>query len=55
MINFYSPSKVEDRTAGSLYLHYQAFLEGATIIRTHDVYEHKQFFDMVNAMRNISI
>lgn len=55
LINFYSPSKVEDRTAGSLYLHYQAFLDGATIIRTHDVYEHKQFFDMVNAMKNITI
>lgn len=55
MINFYSPSKVENRVAGSLYLHYEAFLNGAGIIRTHDVYEHKQFFDMVNAMRNLSV
>ena len=54
VIDFYSPSKVEDRLAGSLYLHLQSFKNGASIIRTHDVKEHKQLFDLVGAMDNLS-
>ena len=53
VIDFYSPSKVEDRLAGSLYLHLQSFKNGASIIRTHDVKEHKQLFDLVGAMDNL--
>ena len=53
VIDFYSPSKVEDRLTGSLYLHLQSFKNGASIIRTHDVKEHKQLFDLVGAMDNL--
>ena len=53
VIDFYSPSKVEDRLAGSLYLHLQSFKNGASIIRTHDVKEHNQLFDLVGAMDNL--
>lgn len=55
VINFYSKSEVADRLPGSLYLHLEAFKNGASIIRTHDVAEHKQMFDMVQAMQNINI
>lgn len=44
LINAYFQSEVEDRLAGSLYLHFKAFKNGASIIRTHDLYEHKQLF-----------
>lgn len=54
VIDFYSPSKVEDRLAGSLYLHLQSFKNGASIIRTHDVKEHKQLFDLIGAMNSLS-
>lgn len=55
VINFYSPSSVEDRLAGSLYLHQKAYENGASIIRTHDVGEHKQLFDLENAMKKIAV
>ena len=55
VIDFYSPSKVEDRLAGSLYLHLQSFKNGASIIRTHDVKEHKQLFDLNEAMNKLSV
>lgn len=46
VINVYFPSSVEDRLAGSLYLHQKAYENGAKIIRTHDVYEHAQMFKL---------
>lgn len=55
VINHYSPSKVEDRLAGSLYLHLKSFENGATIIRTHDVYEHTQLFKMHEALSKTTI
>ena len=55
VIDFYSPSSVENRLAGSLYLHLKAFENGASIIRTHDVKEHKQLFALNSAMQNISV
>ena len=55
VINFYSPSSVENRLAGSLYLHQKAYENGASIIRTHDVGEHKQLFDLENAMKKIAV
>lgn len=55
VINHYSPSKVEDRLAGSLYLHLKSFENGATIIRTHDVYEHAQLFKMHEALSKTTI
>ena len=50
VIDFYSPSAVEDRLAGSLYLHQVAALNGAAIIRTHDVFEHAQMLRLMRAM-----
>ena len=55
VINFYSPSEVKDRLAGSLFLHLEAFKNGAQIIRTHDVKEHMQMFRMHEAMGAISV
>ena len=53
MINKYFKSEVENRLAGSLYLHFQAFKNGASIIRTHDIYEHQQIFALDQAYDNI--
>lgn len=43
-------SEVKDRLAGSLAFHAAAFKNGASIIRTHDLYEHKQFFAVLKAL-----
>ncbi len=53
VINAYFPSEVQERLAGSLYLHLEAFKNGASIIRTHDLYEHKQAFALENAMKEL--
>ena len=53
VIDFYSPSAVADRLAGSLYLHQIAALNGAAIIRTHDVFEHAQMLRLMRAMDRI--
>ena len=55
MIDVYFPSKIEERLAGSLYLHLEAFKNGASIIRTHDLYEHKQMFELVKAIDEVTI
>ena len=55
VINYYSKSEVDERLAGSLYLHLKAYENGATIIRTHDVFEHSQMFKLHEAMNKISI
>ena len=55
VINYYSKSEVDERLAGSLYLHLKAYENGATIIRTHDVFEHSQMFKLHKAMNKISI
>ena len=55
VINHYYPSEVKDRLPGSLYLHLKAFENGAQIIRTHDVAEHKQLFDMHEAMNQATL
>ncbi|ELX9364661.1 dihydropteroate synthase [Campylobacter coli] len=55
VINAYYESEVKDRLAGTLYLHLKAFENGASIIRVHDLYEHKQLFAMANAMQNIGV
>ncbi|WP_169777072.1 dihydropteroate synthase [Campylobacter mucosalis] len=46
VINFYHKSEVKDRLSGSLYLHLKAYENGASIIRTHDVFEHSQLFNL---------
>ena len=53
VVNAYFKSEVESRLAGSLYLHLKAFENGASIIRTHDLYEHKQAFALNSAMREL--
>lgn len=55
VINAYFPSDVENRLAGSLYLHLEAFKNGASILRVHDIYEHKQMFELVKAMDELSL
>ncbi|MBK1992013.1 dihydropteroate synthase [Campylobacter sp. 2018MI35] len=53
VINAYFKSEIKDRLAGSLYLHLKAFENGASIIRTHDLYEHKQLFKLNEAMQEV--
>ena len=55
VINHYYKSEVKDRLPGSLYLHLKAFENGAQIIRTHDVAEHRQLFDMHEAMNQATL
>jgi dihydropteroate synthase len=45
-----SPSKVEERLAGSLAIHHEAIKNGASIIRVHDVKEHKQMIEVLKAI-----
>jgi len=42
MIDKIVPSSVEERLPGTLALHLEAFRNGASILRVHDVYEHQQ-------------
>ncbi|WP_122893038.1 dihydropteroate synthase [Arcobacter peruensis] len=50
MIDLISPSKVEDRLAGTIAIHLEAIKNGASIIRCHDVYEHKQAIKVQEAI-----
>jgi len=50
MINDIVTSKIEDRLAGSLAVHLQAVQNGASIIRCHDVKEHKQALKVQDAL-----
>ncbi|WP_317362925.1 dihydropteroate synthase [Campylobacter helveticus] len=54
-INFYFKSEVQQRLAGSLFLHLRAYENGASIIRTHDLYEHKQLFALQKAYEEVII
>ena len=42
MIDKIFPSSVEERLGGTLALHLEAFRNGASVLRVHDVYEHAQ-------------
>jgi dihydropteroate synthase len=42
MIDKIHPSSVQDRLGGTLAIHLHAVRQGASIVRCHDVYEHKQ-------------
>ncbi|EAJ7654402.1 dihydropteroate synthase [Campylobacter jejuni] len=55
VINAYFQSEIKDRLAGTLYLHLKAFENGASIIRVHDLYEHKQLFALAQAMDNMGV
>ncbi len=53
MIDMISPSLVEDRLAGTLALHLEAYNNGASILRVHDVNEHVQALKVQMALNNI--
>jgi len=55
MIDLISPSTPDERLAGTLALHLKALDEGASIIRCHDVKEHKQAFDVRDALKKTLI
>jgi dihydropteroate synthase len=52
MIDMISASFVEERIGGTLALHLEAFRNGASILRVHDVYEHKQALRIEEALIN---
>lgn len=51
MIDAISPSKSDERLAGSIAIHLKAIEEGASIVRVHDVKEHAQAIKLWKAMR----
>lgn len=51
VINAYFASSAENRLAGSLFLHQKAVENGASIIRTHDTYEHAQLLALFAAYK----
>lgn len=51
IINAYHPSSVENRLAGTLFLHQKALENGASIIRVHDSFEHAQLLGLYNAYK----
>ena len=52
-INSVSPSQPMERVGGSIAAHVMAYMNGATIIRTHDVAETIQALRVVAALRKI--
>ena len=52
MIDKIFPSSVEERLSGTLALHLEAYRNGASILRVHDVYEHKQALEVQQRVLN---
>ncbi len=52
MIDKISPSPVDQRLPGTLILHQMALQNGASILRVHDVKEHKQALLVYEALKN---
>ena len=50
MIDMITPSKIEDRLAGTLAIHLESIKNGASIIRCHDVKEHFQAIKVYEAI-----
>jgi len=50
MIDKITPARVEDRLAGTLALHLEAYRNGASILRVHDVFEHTQALRVQEAL-----
>jgi len=50
MIDFISPSTIEERLPGTLALHLEAVRKGASIVRVHDVKEHIQALRVQKAL-----
>ncbi len=55
MVDAIYPCSVEDRLSGTLAIHLKSIEEGASIIRCHDVKEHKQAFLVQEALNKVSI
>ncbi len=53
MIDKLSASKPQDRLAGTLALHLEAYKNGASILRVHDVKEHLQAIEVQKALNTI--
>ncbi len=53
MIDKISPSTPQQRLAGTIALHLEAIKNGASIVRVHDVYEHKQAILTYEALKTI--
>lgn len=53
LIDMISPSSIEDRLPGTLALHLESMKNGASILRVHDVKEHKQAIKIEEALVNI--
>ena len=51
MIDTITPTKIEDRLAGTLAIHLEAVRSGASILRVHDVKEHFQAMKVYEALR----
>ena len=51
MIDTISPSPVEERLAGTIALHLEAYKNGASILRVHDVKEHVQAIKIQEAIK----
>lgn len=51
MIDKITPTKIEERLAGTLALHLQSINNGATIVRVHDVKEHFQAIKVLEAIK----
>jgi len=50
MIDHIIPTEVEDRLSGTLAIHLKALERGASIVRCHDVLEHKRAISVWNAL-----
>jgi dihydropteroate synthase len=47
-------SETGKRLSGTLAAGYLAYQNGASILRIHDVFEHKQFFEVIRALKEIT-
>jgi dihydropteroate synthase len=55
MIDMIIPTPIEKRLPGTLAIHIESIRNGATIIRCHDVAEHKQAIEVYKALNNTNI
>jgi dihydropteroate synthase len=55
MIDKIIPTPTEKRLPGTLSIHLESVRQGATIIRAHDVAEHKQAFEVYKALEETNI
>ena len=55
MIDKIIPTPIEERLAGTLTLHLKAYEHGATILRVHDVKEHRQALSVLQALHQTTL